>query len=119
MADGTEVEKKPARDDFLVRVAIEQMGTVVGEKTIQLSESFMQRELGVGVSISQFLVGALAKVACPFCQRGRLRLAKVEPLFSRNIFPSRSKAHIGDNYEWSCPECLARFLGSHHWRFMD
>lgn len=90
----------------------EQMGYVVpasvGGRVIILN-NFAWEELGFFNGVSK--IGDVSDVFCPFCQKGYIRITKIEPIYSAGPGRFDPRCYVGDNYELNCSaECGAVFF---------
>lgn len=108
--------------EFPKKFKPEQMGFVIGTKSIVLNSSFIGKELGLGGmgGIDLSSIGKLSEVFCPFCQRGKLRLKSVKPVHSSGSNSFGTSHHVGNEYDFDCSEgCGAMFSGEIIWMFVD
>lgn len=106
----------------------EEMGRVFGH-TIVLFESFVREELKErGLFDNPSWLSSLEEkekirnVRCPFCEKGLLKLVKVEPIYQEGIAKiPQTKQHVGNRYEYACtnPKCDGVFKGEYQWAFID
>ncbi|MBU2540105.1 hypothetical protein KJ786_03015 [Patescibacteria group bacterium] len=89
-------------------------------KSIILYKDFLIKELDMGDPCDDRSVGKVTEVFCPFCNKGHIRLTKIEPIFSRGARSYGNLKHVGNIYEFDCSEnCGAYFSGSFEWMKID
>ncbi len=113
--------------DFPKKFEPELMGVVLeigGSIMISLNNSFLTEELGLGCygNLDHARVGKETEIFCPFCQKGKIRLKEIKPLFSSGS-ASRCgpRLHVGNNYNLDCSndECDSSFTGEVTWMYID
>ena len=118
-------EEKQTEMELPYTYSVEKMGFVVDPQsfphTIHLSKLFIRDELGASMFDGKpgWEKEEVTNIGCPFCKKGRLKLIKVERVYSDDLSPTRGETkHIGNDYEYVCSndECDGRFFGTYEWK---
>lgn len=118
-------EKQLEMDLEKYRYSAEKMGITIAHHTIFLFDSLIQKKLrpcSLEIFPTLSEKEKITNIGCPFCEKGFLKLSKIEPKYSGGLGRvSSTQYHVGNNYEWVCsnPECDGKFLGDHTWMYID